>query len=88
MPCPPRSIPMRLPISYAALKGLTAVHHVHIWPMSTTTNALTAHLVMPGGHPGDAFLAKAAHLVEHEFGISHATLQVEIGEHCVDDECT
>lgn len=72
----------------AALKGVAAVHHIHIWPMSTTASALTAHLVMPGGHPGDAFLADAAHLVEHEFGISHATLQVELGSDCVNADCT
>ena len=71
----------------AALDGVSAVHHLHIWPMSTTANALTAHLVMPGGHPGDAFLTNAAHLVEHEFGIGHATLQVELGERCPDEDC-
>jgi cobalt-zinc-cadmium efflux system protein len=71
----------------AALDGVEAVHHLHIWPMSTTANALTAHLVMPGGHPGDAFLAEAAHIVAAAFGISHATLQVEVGEACSDDRC-
>lgn len=69
------------------LEGVSAVHHIHIWPMSTTASALTAHLVMPGGHPGDAFLADVAHKIEHAFGIGHATLQVELGEHCVDEEC-
>ena len=69
------------------LAGVSAVHHLHIWPMSTTANALTAHLVMPGGHPGDVFLADAAHLVEHEFGIGHATFQVEIGEACAAADC-
>src|SRR5690606_5242747 len=47
----------------AALEGVAAVHHIHIWPMSTTASALTAHLVMPGGHPGDPFLADVAHMV-------------------------
>jgi len=37
--------------------------------------------------PGDAFLADAAHLIEHEFGIGHATLQVELGTQCVDERC-
>ncbi len=57
--------------------GVTTVHDLHIWPMSTTETALTAHIVIPGGHPGDAFLHKLAHELEHEFGIGHATVQVE-----------
>lgn len=72
----------------AELKGVSAVHHIHIWPISTTAYALTAHLVMPTGHPGDAFLADVAHTIEHQFGISHATLQVELGGQCVDQRCT
>src|SRR6185437_602635 len=40
----------------AGVEGVARVHHLHIWPMSTTETALTAHLVMPAGHPGDAFL--------------------------------
>lgn len=57
--------------------GVTAVHDLHIWPMSTTENAITAHLVMPGGYPGDAFLHDLAHDLEHEFHIGHPTFQVE-----------
>ncbi|MDE2596379.1 MAG: cation transporter [Sphingomonadales bacterium] len=62
----------------AGLPGVTAVHDLHVWPMSTTETALTAHIVMPGGHPGDAFLHEIAHELEHDFGIGHATMQVEI----------
>ena len=58
--------------------GVSAVHDLHIWPMSTTETALTAHLVVPGGHPGDEFLAIAATELRHRFGIGHATLQIEI----------
>jgi cobalt-zinc-cadmium efflux system protein len=65
----------------AGLPGVTAVHDLHIWPMSTTETALTAHLVMPGGHPGDAFLHELAHELEHDFHIGHATVQVETGGH-------
>ncbi len=72
----------------AGMAGVSAVHHLHIWPTSTTASALTAHLVMPGGHPGDAFLAEAAHLVAHEYGIGHATLQVELGERCSNEGCS
>lgn len=60
------------------LPGVARVHHVHIWPMSTTDTVLTAHLVMPAGHPGDAFLEEAREMLEHRFAIGHATLQVEI----------
>lgn len=63
----------------AGLPGIAAVHDLHIWPMSTTETAFTAHLVMPAGHPGDAALHEIAHELEHRFGIHHATIQVEIG---------
>lgn len=59
------------------LSGVEAVHDLHIWPMSTTETALTAHIVMPGGYPGDGFLHHIAHELEHDFGIGHATVQVE-----------
>jgi cobalt-zinc-cadmium efflux system protein len=57
--------------------GVAEVHDLHIWGMSTTETAMTAHLLMPGGHPGDAFIAELAARMDHEFGIAHATLQVE-----------
>jgi cobalt-zinc-cadmium efflux system protein len=60
--------------------GVAAVHDLHIWPLSTTENALTAHLVLPGGHPGDEFLLKAATELRQRFGIGHTTLQIEISE--------
>ena len=68
--------------------GVTAVHDLHIWPMGTAATALTAHLVMPAGHPGDAVLAALAHDLEHDFGIGHATIQVETGDaDCVRMAC-
>ena len=63
-----------------ALPGVAALHDLHIWGMSTTETALTCHLVMPGGHPGDAALAALARELEDEFGIGHATIQIEIGD--------
>jgi cobalt-zinc-cadmium efflux system protein len=66
----------------ASLPGVTRVHHVHIWAMSTTETALTAHLVMPQVPGGDAFLAQAAENLARRFGIDHATLQIENGEDC------
>ncbi|HTN15175.1 MAG TPA: cation diffusion facilitator family transporter [Sphingomonadaceae bacterium] len=66
----------------ATLPGVSAVHDLHIWPMSTTETAFTAHLVMPGGHPGDAFLHDIAHELDERWHIHHATVQVETGENC------
>jgi len=58
--------------------GVAAVHDLHIWPMSTTENALTCHLVMPEGHPGDAFLHELARDLMKRFKIVHATVQIEV----------
>jgi cobalt-zinc-cadmium efflux system protein len=63
-----------------ALPGVTAIHDLHIWGMSTTETALTCHLVMPAGHPGDAALAQIAHELEHRFRIQHTTMQIELGD--------
>ena len=64
----------------AELPGVTDVHDVHVWAMSTSENAMTAHLVVPGQHPGDDFLRSAAAVLEARFGIHHATLQIEIAD--------
>lgn len=61
----------------AALPGVAAVHDLHIWPMSTTEAALTAHLVMPGGHPGDGFLRQLEDTLGHHHAIGHVTVQIE-----------
>jgi len=57
---------------------VSAVHDLHVWALSTTDIALTAHLVMPAGHPGDARLDDLAMRVHDRFGIGHATFQVEL----------
>ncbi|UIP06601.1 cation diffusion facilitator family transporter [Erythrobacter sp. SDW2] len=62
--------------------GVSMVHDLHIWPMSTTETALTAHLVMPGGSSGDGFLRQLAHDLEHRFGIHHITVQIEREPEC------
>ena len=63
-----------------AQPGVMAIHDLHIWGMSTTETALTCHLVMPGGHPGDAVLARLGQELEERFGIHHATMQIELGD--------
>ena len=60
-----------------ARPGVVRVHDLHVWSMSTTETALTAHLQIPAGHPGDAFLCDTAEQLEHQFGIGHMTLQIE-----------
>lgn len=61
-----------------ALGGVEQLGDLHIWSMSTTEVALTARLVMPGGHPGDAFLQDVSQRLAHDFGISHTTIQIEL----------
>jgi cobalt-zinc-cadmium efflux system protein len=64
----------------ARLPGVSEVHDLHIWPMSTTEVALTAHLVRPGATLDDGLLAQACHDLSSRFGIHHATLQIESGD--------
>ncbi len=59
--------------------GVTDVHDLHIWGMSTTESALTAHLVMPQGYPGDVALDAIIADLRLRYAIDHATLQVEQG---------
>jgi len=60
-----------------ALPGVAEVHDLHVWAMSTTDIALTAHLVMPAGCPGDGFLEQIAHQLHEHFHITHPTIQIE-----------
>jgi cobalt-zinc-cadmium efflux system protein len=69
--------PQRVRDHLAHVVGVNAVHDLHIWPMSTTETALTAHLVMPAGHPGDEALARIADELHERFAIGHVTIQVE-----------
>ena len=59
------------------LPQVTAVHDLHVWPMSTTETALTAHLEMPTGAPGDAFVREVCEHLHQQFGIEHSTIQIE-----------
>jgi cobalt-zinc-cadmium efflux system protein len=69
--------PAEVTDALAALPGVTRVHDLHIWSLSTTEVALTCHLVMPAGCPGDAFLREVSDLLHHRFRIGHSTIQVE-----------
>ena len=59
-----------------ALPGVDRVHDLHVWATGTTETALTAHLVMPAGHPDDRFFESAAQQLQARFRIGHVTLQV------------
>lgn len=72
--------PLAVKTFLAELPGVAQVHDLHIWAMSTTETALTAHLVIPSGHPGDDFLAQTCQELHDHFGIEHSTLQIEVGD--------
>jgi cobalt-zinc-cadmium efflux system protein len=77
----PRGLdPLEVRTYLKQLPGVAQLHDLHIWPMSTTETALTCHLVMPAGHPGDQFLIETAHELEHRFSIGHATIQIETSD--------
>jgi cobalt-zinc-cadmium efflux system protein len=68
------------------LDGVETVHDLHVWPLSTTETALTAHLVAPGVTSTDALLRTARKVLHDRFGIEHCTLQIE-REHLEDADC-
>jgi len=63
-----------------ALPGVTKVHDLHIWAMSTTETALTAHLVKPDAQIDDKMLARICEELHTRFGIDHSTIQLETGD--------
>jgi cobalt-zinc-cadmium efflux system protein len=63
-----------------SLPGVREVHDLHIWAMSTTETALTAHLVRPGAGLDDRLLQEASLGLDRNFRIRHATLQIEAGD--------
>lgn len=72
--------PVQVEQYLVSLAGVDSVHDLHIWGMSTTETALTAHLVMPGGPTDDGFLTRVRQGLGDRFHIHHATLQVELGD--------
>ena len=70
----------------AALQGVETVHDLHVWPLSTTETALTAHLVAPEVDSTDALLQRARAMLHDRFHIEHCTLQIE-RTHLEDTRC-
>jgi cobalt-zinc-cadmium efflux system protein len=70
----------------AQLDGVETVHDLHVWPLSTTETALTAHLVAPAAASSDALLQAARTMLHDRFAIEHCTLQIE-HEHLEDTDC-
>jgi cobalt-zinc-cadmium efflux system protein len=68
---------VKITAALAAIPGVISVHDLHVWPVSTTDTALTAHLVRGDISNDSRLLAAAQHQLEDLFGIQHATLQLE-----------
>ncbi|MDK9556724.1 cation diffusion facilitator family transporter [Marinobacter sp. M216] len=62
------------------LPGVRSVHHLHIWALSTTENALTVHLVKPDASDDDRLIEQATQMLAHDFNIRHVTIQWERAE--------
>jgi len=78
------AVPAHIDVSEVATylrqcQGVTDIHDLHVWGMSTTESALTTHLVMPMGYPGDAFMDTIVSTLKERYAIQHCTLQVELG---------
>ena len=73
----------RVEIALSELEGVDAVHDLHVWPLSTTETALTAHIVTARADYPDALLAAARKVMHDRFHIEHCTIQVE-REHTAD----
>jgi cobalt-zinc-cadmium efflux system protein len=74
----PKSVDLEaVKVYLSGLPAVSAVHDLHIWAMSTTEVALTAHLVVPAGTVGDHFLHEVCDRLNHDFGIGHSTIQIE-----------
>lgn len=61
----------------SALPGVQALHDLHVWPLSTTTNALTVHLEVADTHAAPVVLAQARAVLADQFGLQHTTIQIE-----------
>ncbi|MBK1884996.1 cation diffusion facilitator family transporter [Marinobacter sp. DY40_1A1] len=74
----PKSInPAEVLEKLQALPGVESAHHLHIWALSTTENALTVHLIKPDSADDDQVIKQATHMLNHDFNIQHVTIQWE-----------
>ncbi|HTK70267.1 MAG TPA: cation diffusion facilitator family transporter, partial [Candidatus Eisenbacteria bacterium] len=74
---PEKIVPNEVRLFLCGLPGVESVHDLHVWAMSTSEIALTAHLVIPEGETRDEDLTRIANELHDRFGICHATLQIE-----------
>ena len=72
----------------SGLPEVSGVHDLHVWPTSTTENAMTLHVVTPNGHPGDAFIKHLNNALQQRFGVQHVTMQIEIDETACSTDCS
>ena len=79
---PPGVDPAAVRAYLEGLPGVSDVHDLHIWPVSSTETALSCHLVMPQGSPGDPFLGATCQALAERYRIGHSTLQVEVDGAC------
>ncbi|MDQ2801733.1 MAG: cation transporter, partial [Pseudomonadota bacterium] len=77
---PPGIDPVEVEAYLGALPGVTEVHDLHVWALSTTESALTVHLVRSDAHDDEALLRCIPEEVRARFGIGHATVQLETPE--------
>jgi cobalt-zinc-cadmium efflux system protein len=63
-----------------SLKNVKEVKDLHVWAISTKEIALTAHLIMPSGNPGDEFIYEIEKVLKETFNIHHTTIQIETKE--------
>ena len=77
----PESVNAEAVRSYlSSLPGVTGIHDLHIWGLSTTETALTVHLIRPGMGTDDGFLRRVCEQLRDSHGVGHATFQIEEGD--------
>jgi cobalt-zinc-cadmium efflux system protein len=81
MDAAPDDVDVRLVEAYLlGVPGITAVHDLHVWAMSTTETALTVHLVKPDARIDDVLQEQVCSELHQRFGIAHTTIQLESGD--------